>query len=169
MTVLFAILGILLIITGFSCIFTPLATWLSFGYFVVVLMFVSGIIGIIRSIAAKKFGGSFVFSILSIVLGGVMLASPEGLLLTKEVLLLMTAIWFAMMGIVTIIDAVSTTRKIGSKIWILQLIFGILAVLIGCYSFFYPMLLAVTEGIMIGVFFIETGFTLMFSGIAAKD
>ncbi len=169
MTVLFIILGILLIVGGFSCIFTPLATWWSVGYFVVVLMFVSGIIGIIRSIVAKKFGGNFVFSILSLVLGGVMLASPEGLLLTKEVLLLMTAIWFAMMGIVTIIDAVSTTKKTGSKIWILQLIFGILAVLIGCYSFFYPMLLAVTEGIMIGVFFIETGFTLMFSGIALRD
>ena len=169
MTVLFMILGFLLVMGGFSCIFTPLAPWWSIGYFVVVLMFVSGIIGIIRSIIAKRFGAGFAFSILSLVLGGVMLASPEGLFLTKGVLLYLTAIWFAMMGVVTIVEAVSVTRKTGSKIWIFQLIFGILAVLLGCYSFFYPMLIAVTEGVMIGIFFIETGFTLMFSGFAVDD
>lgn len=74
-----------------------------------------------------------------------------------------------MMGVVTIVEAVSVTRKTGSKIWILQLIFGIVAVLLGCYSFFYPMLIAVTEGVMIGIFFIETGFTLMFSGFAVDE
>ena len=31
------------------------------------------------------------------------------------------------------------------------------------------MLMAVSLGVLIGVFFIETGFTVMFSGIASKD
>ncbi|MBU5462318.1 DUF308 domain-containing protein [Lachnoclostridium sp. MSJ-17] len=57
----------------------------------------------------------------------------------------------------------------GSKVWILQFIFGILDVLIGCYSFFHPALMAVSLGVLIGIYFVETGFTLMFSGIALRD
>lgn len=169
MTVLFIILGILLVAGGFSCIFTPLLTFLSTGYYIVILMAVFGVFGIIKAIVEKRFGVNFVFSILSVLLSGAMLAFPESLLLAEGVMLIMTAVWFVMMGIVTIINSVSITKAVGSKFWILQLIFGIISVLIGCYSFFHPMLMAVSLGVLVGIFFIETGFTLMFSGIAAKD
>ena len=169
MTVLFIVLGILLIAGGFSCIFTPLLTFMSTGYFVVILMAAFGIVGIIKAIAEKRFGVNFVFSILSILLGIVMMAFPGSLLLAEGVMLILTAIWFVLMGIVTIVNAVSVTKAIGSSVWILQLIFGILAVLIGGYSFFQPMLMAVSLGVLIGIFFIETGFTLMFSGFVTKD
>lgn len=169
MTVLFIILGILLIAGGFSCIFTPLLTFMHTGYYVVILITVFGIIGIIKAIAEKRFGVNFVFSILSVLLGVVMILFPDSLLFVEGVMLIMTAIWFVLMGIVTIFNAVSVTKALGSKIWILQLIFGILDVLIGCYSFFHPTLMAVSLGVLIGIFFIETGFTLMFSGIAAED
>ena len=142
MTVLFIILGILMVMGGFSCIFTPLLTFMQTGYFVVILILAFGIIGIIRAIVEKRFGVNFVFSILSVILGIVMLAFPGSLLLAEGVMLIMTAIWFVLMGIVTIINAVTVTKKTGSKIWILQLIFGILAVLVGVYSFFQPMLMA---------------------------
>lgn len=169
MTVLFIILGILLVVGGFSCIFTPLLTFMNTGYFVVILMFVFGIIGIIKAIVEKRFGVNFVFDILSVILGIVMLSFPESLLFAESVMLIMTSVWFVLMGIVTIANAVSVTRAIGSKVWILQLIFGILAVLIGVGSFFEPLRMAVTLGVLVGIFFIETGFTLMFSGVAAKD
>ena len=169
MTVLFIILGILLIAGGFSCIFTPLLTFMNAGYFVVILITVFGIVGIIKAIAEKRFGVNFVFSILSVLLGIAMLVFPGSLLLAEGVMLIMTAVWFVLMGIVTISTAVTTTRATGSKIWILQLIFGILAVLVGAYSFFQPMIMALSLGVLIGIFFIETGFTLMFSGVAAND
>ena len=169
MSVFFIILGILLIAGGFSCIFTPLLTFMSAGYFVVILMAAFGIVGIIKAIAEKRFGVNFVFSILSVLLGIVMMAFPESLLLAESMMLILTAIWFVLMGIVTIVNAVSITKSFGSNIWILQLIFGILSVLIGCYSFFQPMLMAVSLGVLIGIFFIETGFTLMFSGFIAND
>lgn len=169
MTVLFIILGILLIAGGFSCIFTPLLTFMNTGYFVVILMFFFGIVGIIKAIAEKRFGVNFVFSILSVLLGGVMLAFPNSLLFAEGVMLIMTAVWFVLMGIVTIFNSVKITKALGSKVWILQLIFGILAVLIGLYSFFQPALMAVSLGVLVGIFFIETGFTLMFSGIVAND
>lgn len=169
MTVLFIILGILMIAGGFSCMFTPLLTFMNAGYFIVIMVTVYGILGIIRAIRFKRFGVNFVFSILSVLLGIAMMIFPASLLLAENMMLIITAIWFVLMGIVTIVNSVTITRKTGSKIWILQLIFGILAVLIGGYSFFQPMVLAVSLGILIGVFFIETGFTLMFTGIVVDD
>ena len=138
MTVLFIILGVLLVGLGFSCMFTPLLTFMDAGYFIVILVMVYGVFGIISAIRNRRFGIGFVFSIV-------------------------------VMGIVTIINAATVTRKIGSKVWILELIFGILALVIGCYSFFRPAALAISLGMLIGIFFIETGFTLMFRGIAADD
>lgn len=169
MTVLFVIFGILMVACGFSCIFTPLLTFMQTGYFIVILIVAFGIVGIIKAIVEKRFGINFVFDILSVLLGIAMISFPESLLFTEGVMLIMTAIWFVLMGIVTIVDSITITRKFGSGIWILQLIFGILAVLVGGYSFFQPMLMAVSLGVLIGIFFIETGFTLMFSGFVVKD
>ena len=86
MTVLFIILGVLLVAGGFSCIFTPLLTFMNTGYFVVILMFVFGIIGIIQAIVEKRFGVNFVFDILSVILGIVMLSFPESLLFAEGVM-----------------------------------------------------------------------------------
>lgn len=169
MTVLFVIFGILMVACGFSCIFTPLLTFMQTGYFIVILIVAFGIVGIIKAIVEKRFGVNFVFDILSVLLGIAMISFPESLLFTEGVMLIMTAIWFVLMGIVTIVDSITITRKFGTGIWILQLIFGILAVLVGGYSFFQPMLMAVSLGVLIGIFFIETGFTLMFSGFVVKD
>jgi len=169
MTVLFIILGILLVAFGFSCMFTPLLTFMDAGYFIVIMVLVYGVFGIIRAIRYRKFGVGFVFSILSVLLGIAMLVFPSSLLVAQEMWLILVAIWFVIMGIVTIVNAATVTRKTGSKIWILELIFGILALIIGGYSFFQPILLAVSVGVLIGIFFIETGFTLMFAGIAADD
>ena len=169
MSVLFFILGLLLVIGGFSCIFTPLLTFMSLGYYVVILILVIGIVGVIKSIVEKSFGLNFVFSILSVLLGVVMLAFPGSLLFAEGVMLTMAAIWYVVMGIVTIVDAIKVTKKLGSKLWIPQLIFGILAILIGAYTFFNPMLLAIAQGIQIGVFIIDAGFTLMCSSVVAKN
>lgn len=158
-----------MIACGFSCMFTPLYTFLRMEYFIVILMLVFGIIGIIKSIAGKRFGVSFVFDILSVILGIVLLVFPGTLLFAESVSLIITAIWIMMMGIVTIFDSIKYTKPLGGGMWILQLIFGILAILIGAYSFFNPLLLAISFGFMIGIFFIETGFTLMFSGAMIKD
>ncbi len=169
MTVLFTILGILLVAGGVSCIVTPLLTFMSVGYFVVILMVVFGIVGLIRAIVEKRFGINFVFSILSVLLGVIMLAFPNSLLFAESVLLIIAAIWFVVMGIVSIINAVSLIKMHGSKIWILQLIFGILAILIGIYSIFQPMLMAVSLGVLVGIYFIEAGFTMIFGGIIAAE
>lgn len=84
-------------------------------------------------------------------------------LLASGVMLYIVAGWFVVMGIVDIYTSIAITRKaIPTGLWILQLILGIIAVLIGIYSFFRPAALAITEGVLIGIFFIETGLSMMF-------
>lgn len=165
MTVLFMILGFILIATGFSCFFTPLATFLSYGYLIAIIATIYGILGIVQGIRYKRFGVGFVFGIISVIFGICLLVFPRFLLITDALMIYLTAAWFVLMGIVNIIMAVTVTKATGSKIWILHLIIGILAILLGCYAFFHPAVMAVSIGILIGLFFIETGFTLVFSAI----
>ena len=76
MLVLSIIFGILLISGGFFCIFAPINTFMSMEYYVVILLMVFGLFGIIKGIAAKRFGVSFVFSILSFIFGIAVLFRP---------------------------------------------------------------------------------------------
>ena len=169
MTVLFIILGIMFVAGGISCIFTPLVTFMEYGYFVVILMTVFGILDIVKSIAEKRFGVNFAFGILSVVLGVVMVAFPANFIIAQSVMLIMTAVWFVLRGVISIITSLSVTKSTGSRIWILQLILGILDIIVGGVSFAHPMILALSFGVLIGIFFIETGFTLMSGGIIARD
>ena len=165
MSVLFIILGILMMMCGFSCLFTPLLTFMSAGYFIVILVLVYGVFGIVRAIANKKFGVNFAFSILSVIFGAVVLFFPSMMLLSDSVLLYLTAAWFILMGIVTIYAAVML-KKSGSKVWVAELIFGILAIQVGLFSFFQPMFMAISIGVLISIFFIETGITMLITGVA---
>lgn len=163
MTALCIIFGIIMIIGGFCCMFTPLATLMGTEYFIVVLVTVVGVIGLIKSIAEKRFGAGFVFSILSIIFGIAVLCFPNLMVFTNGILVYMVAAWFVLMGFVSITTAITVAGLGGSKLWIFQLIFGILAIVLGGYSFFHPMLIALSMGFLIGFYFIETGFTLLFA------
>ena len=146
MTILFVILGILMILCGISCMFTPLSTFITTGYFIVILMAVFGITGLVWSITKKKYGTTFIFSILSIILSIVLLFFPNLMLLADGVLVYLTAAWFVIQGIVSIVTSVTFTRVLGSGMWVLQLIVGILGIILGCYSFFHPAVLAISMG-----------------------
>lgn len=56
--------------------------------------------------------------------------------LPKNVMLIMVAIWFVTTGVVTFLNAVKLTRQFASKLWMLQLMIGSLAGLMGADSFF---------------------------------
>ncbi|WP_405318450.1 HdeD family acid-resistance protein [Ruminococcus sp.] len=168
MRVLSVIIGILMLICGVSCMCTPLVTFMDAGYFIVILVAVYGVIGIVRAIAEKHFGAGFVFSILSVIFGVTVLFFPRLMLLADGIMIYMTAAWFVLQGIISVISAIQIKKATGSKLWILQLIFGILGVILGCYSFFHPALVAVSIGFLIGFYFIETGFAMLFSPAGSK-
>ena len=168
MTVLMIIFGILMIVCGLSCMITPLVTFMDAGYFIVILVAVYGVIGIIKGISEKRYGVPFVFSILSVVFGVAVLFFPKLMMLADGVLIYMTAAWFVLQGIVSVYMALTLTKATGSKLWILQLIIGIIGILLGCYSFFHPALVTVSIGFLIGFYFLETGFSMLFSSVNRK-
>lgn len=158
------ILGILIAVGGFLCLFTPLLTFMNIGYFIIILFFVYGVWTIINSIVTKRYGISLVFGILSLIVGIVGLVYPADLTLTTDMFLLFLAGgWFLAQGIFDIVMAFEQKKLTGAFGW-LNLIIGILSIFVGGYSFFHPQAMALTMGILISIYFIETGFSLVAFG-----
>lgn len=167
MSVLFVILGILLIAGGISCIFTPIATMLSAGYIIGILLLVFGIIGIIRDIREKGDVLEWILHILAIIVGIVAIVRPGGTLVIDGLLIFFLAAFFLVMGVVEIVMAFKT--KAINKTWYLGLIVGILAVIVGIICFVYPSIAAITVGVLIGFFFIEIGISLISFATVSGD
>lgn len=155
------IFGVLIAICGLSCIFTPLVTFLEAGYFLVILLFVYGTVGIIRSVSDKTYGIDFVFDILSIILGIVILVVPGLKLMTDGMLIYMMAFWFMLQGAINIFQSFRQKKVAKGLGWVWTLALGILGVLVGIYSVVHPMLLALTFGILVGIYFIESGISMI--------
>lgn len=160
MKVFSIILGVLMVICGFSCMCTPLMTFMEAGYFLVLLLFIYGVGAIIEAIREKKFGISFLFGIVSIILGIVIMVVPGLKLMTEGLLLYIMAVWFLLQGVVNIFQAFKQ-KKLENKKWIWMLILGILGALVGIYSLVHPLLMAFTFGILAGVYFIECGINMV--------
>lgn len=161
MKVFTIILGVLMSICGLSCIFTPVMTFLEAGYFLAVLLLVYGIGIVVRCVKAKRYGVPLVFAILTVILGCVILFVPGMRLTTDGMVIYFMAAWFIVQGILGIVNAVKQKSAGTGKGWILTLILGILGTLLGLYSAMHPLLLAFTFGILIGMYFIESGITLI--------
>lgn len=164
MGVVSIILGVLIAIAGFLCLFTPILTFMSIGYFIIILFFVYGVWTIINSIVTKRFGISLVFGILSLIAGIVGLVYPSDMTLSTDMFLIFLAgAWFVIQGIFSIILAFQQKKLVGSFGWF-GFILGILSILVGGYSFFHPMFMALTMGILISIYFIEAGINLIALG-----
>lgn len=161
MKVFTIVLGVLIAICGLSCMFTPLITFLEAGYFLVILLFVYGTVGIIRSVSNKTYGLDFVFDILSIILGIVILVVPGLKLMTDGMLIYLMAFWFMLQGVINIFQSFRQKKMAKGLGWVWTLTLGILGLLVGIYSVVHPMLLALTFGILVGVYFIESGISMI--------
>lgn len=148
-------------ICGVSCICTPVMTFLEAGYFLVILLLVYGIGAIVKAVMEKEYGLPFLFGILSIILGIVIMVVPGLKLMTDGMLIYFMAVWFLLQGAVGIFMAVRQKKSEESKGWVWVLILGILGVLVGIYSLVHPMLLAFTFGILVGLYFIESGISMI--------
>lgn len=155
------ILGVIMAICGVSCMCTPVMTFLEAGYFLVILLLVYGIAAIVRSIMQKEYGLPFFFGILSVILGIVIMVVPGLKLMTDGMLIYLMAAWFLVQGVVNILVSLKQKKVVEGKGWIWTLILGILGVLLGIYSLAHPMLLAFTFGILVGLYFIESGVSLI--------
>lgn len=154
------ILGIILTVFGISMIFTPIATFLSTGYFFAIMLLICGIMGMITNISLRNYGINFIFAIISAVLGIIMAVAPSMQLFADEMLLYIMACWFVLQGIVSIFIAIKA-KKDENKQWGWILAIGIIGLIVGIYTLFHPLILAMTLGILIGVYFIESGINMI--------
>ena len=165
MTVLFTIIGILSIIVGIAMLATPLVTFLSAGYCIIMLFFFNGILGIARGVAARRYDKEFCFAILTLVLGIIGFAVPGIGAMNSFMLLYMAAAWFIIHGILSIIASIERKKLgAGTGIVVLGFVLGALELIMGFYSFAHPALLALSLGILIGFYFIESGVNMIFVG-----
>ncbi len=167
MTVLYIILGILMMIGGFSCMFTPVATLLAAGYYMGILLLVYGIFGIIRAITEKGDALEWILNILAVIVGLFAFIKPGSTLIFDGLFILFLAAYFLIQGVIHIVLAFRI--KGVSKSWIWSLICGILGVILGIYSFMHPRFAAITAGMLIGLLFVESGISMIALAFAAKE
>lgn len=164
MSVLLVILGVLMVVGGFSFLFSPpLATMLAAGYIVGILMLVYGIATLVRAITDKEHFLIWIMSILSIVVGIISIVNPGGTLTLTTVILYLLAADFLIQGILQIILSIQT--RDGNRTWVLELITGILSTALGVFAFINPTVSVVALELMFTFFFVSRGLSLMTLGM----
>ena len=167
MAILSIILGIVLIIGGFCCMFTPVATFLSTGLFVCIMMFVYGIVGIVRFIKKDAGGLELLVSILGIIAGLIAIFRPGASLVFDSMVLNLVASWMLVQGVVSIVVSIQSRDQL--KGWFWGVISGALGIIAGIYSFIHPGVTAVAVGVLIGLYFIESGINMIVLGVVLGD
>lgn len=167
MKVLTIILGILLTICGIACIFSPGATFLATGYVLAVLLLVYGIIVIINVI--RKYSSPIMLfaGIPAVIIGAIALFRPGSGEAFDLLLLYLFSAWFIVQGIATMV--VSIRSRHFTRGWGFGLAMGIISVIVGGYSFAHPAVSAIAIGILVGIYFIEAGISLMSLAFMARN
>jgi uncharacterized membrane protein HdeD (DUF308 family) len=166
-TILYTVIGILTIIAGISMLATPLLTFLGTGPCIIMLFFINGVAGIARGISESRYDKSFFLAILSLILGIIGVVVPGVAAMNNSILLYMAAGWFCIRGVMTIIGAFASRREgAGTGAMVLGIVLGVIEIILGIYSIAHPAVLAVSLGILIAFYFIETGINMIFLGSA---
>lgn len=162
------LIGIVMIVTGIYCLFTPVMTYMTLGYIVGFNMVADAIGGIVTWSSRKKEGEAdgwtLAGAIISLLFGVVLLGSTAMQLAVDAVIVYIAAAWLVVIGILRIVHAsrVHKLRKaldaeiIGKRWWLMMLI-GILLVIGGVLSFINPTGLIIAIGILFGLNIIVAG------------
>jgi len=167
MKVLSVIFGVIMVMFGIGCTFTPLATFVGLGFYIAFLILIYGVLGLINGIASKSFGIHFVFSIISLILGIIILSVPGVMAAVDGMLVYLAAFWFLLQGIMTVYLAFAAKKAGEGAGWIFLLIFGILGVILGITMIANPGIMMIALGFMVGIEFAVTGFDLITIGLFA--
>ncbi len=158
-----------MIVLGCGCLFTPLVTLTAAGYFIAIVLVVSGISGIITGFQFKFYGFNFIVSILALILGVFALVRPGGIETIDSILIFLFGAWLVIRGAASISLSLNY-RKLGiGSDWILGLIIGILCVVLGIYSFIHPSVSAIAIGWLIAFYLIEEGIDIIAMSRVIKE
>ena len=167
MVVLSIICGIILIIGGVCCIFTPAATLISAGYIMMILLLVFGIVGIVNVVRKEADPVTLVAAIPAIIIGIIAIFRPGSTLVFDGIMVYLFAAWFIVDGAVSIYVSVSA-RKTSSG-WGLGVFLGILGIVLGILAIFNPMISVIGISLLIGFFLIQVGLDLIVMSTAVNS
>jgi len=167
MAIVSIILGVLMLLTGFTSLFTPIANMMAAGYIVGIMLLVFGIGNIVRAIVSKADALEWVMSILAIIVGIFAIVNPGGTLALDLMIMYMVASFFLIEGILVIVLSVKSRKD--NSLWILGVITGVLSVLVGILSFANPTFAAVSLGTLISFFLIDSGINMITLGSFSRN
>ena len=176
---LFAILGILMILAGITCFFTPIETSSVIPFIFGLAMVIDGIGRIIAWFSIREYapqsGWVLSSSIISLVFGLMLTTSPMLQVSVGVFVVLMTGWWILALCIIRIVHAFHLLKikresdgfgfgeMLGSNWWI-ALILGALLTLFGVIVILNPMLGLGVIGVLIGCGVITAGVNLIYLG-----
>lgn len=165
LTLIFTIIGVLTVIGGFSMMATPLKTFLSIGYCIVLLFLMNGVLGIVRAIRQKCYDKKFFFAILSLVMGIIGFTVPGVASINNVTILYLAAVWLFIHGVLTIITALENQKNGAGKVEvIIGIVIGVIEIIMCIVYALHPLMLAFSLGILVGIYFIESGINMIFAG-----
>ncbi len=157
------VIGILFIISGIYAMLTPGATFLSLAWVIGIMLMVSGITHIISYIADRKDNEHTIWylinGIFSLLIGIIVISNGLLYFVTEFILIYIFAGWITVSGLIQF--RVAFLQKKQEQKWILIFITAIITIIIGITSFFNPVLLALSIGILIGVWMMIAGINLI--------
>ena len=176
---LFVILGILMILAGITCFFTPIETSSVIPFIFGLAMVIDGIGRIIAWFSIREYapqsGWVLASSIISLVFGLMLTTSPMLQVSVGVFVVLMTGWWILALGVIRIVhafhllklkkesDGFGFSEMLGSNWWI-ALILGALLTIFGVIVILNPMLGLGVIGVLIGCGVITAGVNLIYLG-----
>jgi uncharacterized membrane protein HdeD (DUF308 family) len=176
---LFVILGILMILAGITCFFTPVETSSVIPFIFGLAMVIDGIGRIIAWFSIREYaprsGWVLASSIISLVFGLILTTSPMLQMSVGVFVVLMTGWWILALGVIRIVHAFHLLKlkresdgfgfgeKLGSNWWI-ALILGALLTIFGIIVILNPMLGLGVIGVLVGCSVITAGINLIYLG-----
>ena len=168
MLILSIIFGAMLLGAGLVLCFTPLQGFLQIGQIIGIAMAVFGITGLVQSIINRSFRADFFLSLLTVIAAVFMLHDPLMQFMTDTFVLYLAASWLVIEGVAAICLAVFSKKKFLSRWWLI-LIIGILHLLLGIYSFIYPLVGMELLGLMVAFYFIDAGLSMILFGFVFRE
>ena len=167
MAVLSIIVGAIITVGGIICFFTPFATFMAAGYIIGIMLFIYGIIALIRSIQKRAGVPAYITSALAIFVGFLAVFRPGGTLVIDILLLVFIAIWFIVQGATSIYISIKRRKELPG--WGFGLASGIFGLAAGVLSFIFPQVEMFAVGILMAIFLIEAGISLITVGSIYGD
>ena len=174
---LFIILGILMILAGITCFFTPIETSSVIPFIFGLAMVIDGIGRIIAWFSIREYapqsGWVLASSIISLVFGLMLVTSPMLQLSVGVFVVLLTGWWILALGIIRIVHAFHLLKikrespdfafgeMVGSNWWV-ALILGLLLGVLGVIVILNPLLGLGVIGVVVGCGMITAGINLIF-------